>query len=98
MDRHYTRRSGGVRLDHHNACTIERHFVIAPVGLELAKSACNQCLERHCVGVSSDLRCPSRMKDILLIVVHLAVMVATLCRPGGVRPFERRLGAEHPLQ
>jgi len=25
------------------------------------------------------------MKDVLLILVHLAVMVAKLCRPGGVR-------------
>ena len=28
----------------------------------------------------------SRMKDVLLALLHLAVMTAKLCGPGGVRP------------
>ena len=57
---------------------------VTRVGLEFPVFLPNWSLERRCVRLRFDLRCPA-MKDVLLTLLDLAVTVAKLCRPGGVR-------------
>jgi len=52
-------------------------------GSRIATSRQNATATQSCTELGARIRCLT--KDLLLTLLHLAVVVAKLCRPGGVR-------------
>jgi len=59
--------------------------IFHPVGLELSILALNSPLSNVTRCRRSDLEATARMRNLLLALLHVAVIAAGLCGPGGVR-------------